>query len=205
MPGDYERTQKAILESAKTNFLACGYERANLRKICKDAGITTGALYRHFPDKKALFSALVAPVVKELNGIFQSAEEACLGLIGGCDIDQAYRVPYGTVAEFLNYIYDHLDCFRLLIMCAEGTEYADFVENMVRLEVKGRERMFALLRQKKIPFHELDAGESHLLTHSYFASIFDVVTHGFTREEALRYGRTLVTFYNAGMRAIIGI
>ncbi len=52
VPGDFERTQNAILESAKSNFLACGYERANLRKICKDAGITTGALYRHFPDKK---------------------------------------------------------------------------------------------------------------------------------------------------------
>ncbi len=129
----------------------------------------------------------------------------CLDLIGECDIEQANSVPYDIAEAFINYIYDHIDCFKLLIMCAEGTEYANFVENMVRLEVMGREMMFAILRDRKIVFRQLNPVDSHLLTHAYFASIFDVVTHGFTKEEALRYGRTLVTFYNAGMRALIGI
>ena len=35
----YELTHKKILDSGKTNFLNDGYERANLRKICKDAGV----------------------------------------------------------------------------------------------------------------------------------------------------------------------
>ena len=42
----YDLTHKKIMDSGKVNFLNDGYERANLRKICKDAGVTTGAFYR---------------------------------------------------------------------------------------------------------------------------------------------------------------
>ncbi|HHK2054324.1 TPA: TetR/AcrR family transcriptional regulator, partial [Streptococcus pyogenes] len=60
----YELTHKKIMDSGKANFLKDGYERANLRKICKDAGVTTGAFYRHFNDKEDLFISLVDPLAK---------------------------------------------------------------------------------------------------------------------------------------------
>ena len=34
-----------ILESARTEFLASGFEKASLKTICEGAGVTTGALY----------------------------------------------------------------------------------------------------------------------------------------------------------------
>ena len=57
--GTYEITHERIMESGRTLFLKNGYERTNLRELCKGAGITTGAFYRHFEDKEALFAALV--------------------------------------------------------------------------------------------------------------------------------------------------
>ena len=35
-----------ILESARTEFLASGFEKASLKTICEGAGVTTGALYK---------------------------------------------------------------------------------------------------------------------------------------------------------------
>ncbi|WP_235720046.1 TetR/AcrR family transcriptional regulator [Megasphaera lornae] len=71
----YELTHKKIMDSGKANFLKDGYERANLRKICKDAGVTTGAFYRHFNDKEDLFISLVDPLAKELLGFYNKFEE----------------------------------------------------------------------------------------------------------------------------------
>lgn len=71
----YEFTHEKIIESGKLNFLNDGYERSNLRKICKDAGVTTGAFYRHFDDKEDLFISLVEPLVKELLGFYNKFEE----------------------------------------------------------------------------------------------------------------------------------
>lgn len=205
MSRDFEQTHKKILISAKQNFLANGYERTNLRKICRDAGITTGAFYCHFPDKESLFTALVEPVVQEIKDIYAAAEKECINFFYNNDLNQAYQVSYKTVAEFINYIYDNFDCFKLLLMCSDGTKYSSFVEDMVMLEVNEREEIFKILKKKKIEFRNLSKKENHILTHSYFSSIFEVVNHDFAIEEALVYGHTLVTFYNAGFRAILGI
>ena len=52
-------TKKKILDSAMAEFLEKGFMNASLRTIASNAGLTTGAMYRHFKDKDALFCALV--------------------------------------------------------------------------------------------------------------------------------------------------
>ena len=52
-------TKKKILDSAMAEFLDKGFMNASLRTIASNAGLTTGAMYRHFKDKDALFCALV--------------------------------------------------------------------------------------------------------------------------------------------------
>ena len=48
-----------ILDSARTEFLASGFEKASLKTICEGAGVTTGALYKRYKGKEDLFSAVV--------------------------------------------------------------------------------------------------------------------------------------------------
>ena len=48
-------TQERILEAAREEFLEKGFERASLRRIVKEAGVTTGAFYRYYPTKEALW------------------------------------------------------------------------------------------------------------------------------------------------------
>lgn len=205
MPGDFEQTHENILNSAKQNFLSNGYERTNLRKICKDAGITTGAFYRHFPDKEALFSALVEPAVQGIKKIYAASEEDCFDFVDNDALTQAFQVSYQVTSTFVEYIYNHFDSFRLLLMCSDGTQYSDFIEEIVQLEVKESQKFFDLLKQKGVAFHTPAEEQFHLLVQSYYSSMFEVVTHDFTKEEALDYVRTLVTFYNAGWRAVLNI
>ena len=46
-----EETVNRIKESAVQEFLEKGYEKANLRSICKRANVTTGAFYFSFESK----------------------------------------------------------------------------------------------------------------------------------------------------------
>ena len=50
-----EDTQKNILNTARKHFLKDGLTGASLRNIVKDAGLTTGAFYKYYPTKEALF------------------------------------------------------------------------------------------------------------------------------------------------------
>jgi len=52
---NFDDTHSKILDCGRKHFLKNGFEKASLRDICKDAGVTTGAFYRHFNDKNELF------------------------------------------------------------------------------------------------------------------------------------------------------
>ncbi len=53
-----QTTQDAILNAAETLVLERGTERTSIADIALAANVSTGALYHHFKDKKAIFYAL---------------------------------------------------------------------------------------------------------------------------------------------------
>ena len=54
-----ERSRAAILETALRLFSKQGYRGTSIREIAEEAGISTGNVYHHFPDKEALFRTLL--------------------------------------------------------------------------------------------------------------------------------------------------
>ena len=60
-----KQTEQKLIESGKAEFLKKGYAKANLRDICKAAGVTTGAFYFSFANKEALLAAILDPVIAD--------------------------------------------------------------------------------------------------------------------------------------------
>ena len=54
-----ERSRRAVLDAALHLFSHQGYRATTVREIADGAGLSTGNLYHHFPDKEALFLALI--------------------------------------------------------------------------------------------------------------------------------------------------
>ncbi len=54
-----EKTRAALMQAARQLFVDKGYADTSTPEIVAAAGITRGALYHHFEDKRALFRAVV--------------------------------------------------------------------------------------------------------------------------------------------------
>lgn len=203
--GKFEMTHEKIMESGKTLFLKNGYERTNLRELCKEAGVTTGAFYRHFDDKAALFSALVDPVIEGLKNRYETAAEECFNFASVKELEQMWTVSQDAMDEIIKYIFQYFDQFKLLLCCSDGTKYVDFIDWMVEREVADSIKIDEILKEKNINVNSLSEKEMHMLYHSFYSCIFETVYHDYTLDEALECTAALSKFYTAGWKEAHGL
>src|SRR3712207_1118297 len=73
-------TRRALLHAARSLFAERGYHGTAAEEIVRRAGLTRGALYHHFEDKKDLFRAVVDEMEGEIDEDIEAAERAQSGL-----------------------------------------------------------------------------------------------------------------------------
>lgn len=64
--GDGHLRRAEILEAAQRIFVAEGYEGATIRKIADEVGVSSTALYMHFPDKACILHEIVDGTLAQL-------------------------------------------------------------------------------------------------------------------------------------------
>lgn len=109
--GVYER----LLECAEQEFLEKGYTEASLRNIAANADTSTNSIYVRFKDKEGFFTAIVEPVVNELMETFINVQETFHGLDKETQSRQMGQYTEGEMDKMLDYMYDNLNAFRLLL------------------------------------------------------------------------------------------
>lgn len=198
-------TEKIILETAKVEFLERGFNGTSMRRIASLAGVTTGALYGYFASKEEIFDALVKKAYDAVMDAYRNAHEEFAALpydeqIAGMGSITAQCVEWCTV-----YIYDHIEEFRLILTCSEGTRYSNMIDEMMKIEEEATEAFLSLLRENGIDVPHVDPLLEHMITSGYFMSYFEIVRHSVPRDEAFRYIHDLQAFYKAGWERLFGM
>lgn len=70
---DAARTREGIAAAARAAFAADGYSGASTARIARDAGVSEGALFHHFPTKAALFREVFVALEGELDDHVRAA------------------------------------------------------------------------------------------------------------------------------------
>ena len=200
MPRDKTESHKRIIKAAKKEFLTYGYNDASLRRIAAEAQIQVGGLYKHFASKEALFESLVEPAMQGFYALYHSIESAYM--------DEAAAKEWenqGEAVRVMEYIYSHLDEFRLLILCSVGTRYEDFKHEVAKLEEEATLRFLDEIKANGGRVNDFDSTEFHLLSTAYAESFFQPLIHGLDKEQALHYAKTLESFFTPAWKTWLGI
>ena len=92
-----QRSREVLTAAAGRLFAEQGYAATSTEAILAATGLTRGALYHHFKDKRDLFEAVCRGLHEEAAAAILAAAEACAdpvdGLIAGCltFVDQLVR------------------------------------------------------------------------------------------------------------------
>ena len=196
-------TQKKILEIGKKEFLEKGFKDASLRKIVADAGFTQGAFYGYYPDKEALFTALVSEAADGLVEQFKHAQEAHFDLIEKSETQFSRKLSTEYLQIFVNYIYDNFDAFKLVICRSAGTKYEHYIHDLVELEISVTEKYYRLLRKRGKLEGAVSREPHHMITSAYFTAVFETVVHDMPREQAMGYVEEIAVFFNSGWDGLL--
>ena len=136
MAKQIEGISERILTCAKAEFLDKGYTDASLRVIAAAAETSTNSMYVRFGGKERLFSAIVEPALNEMTERFLKIQEAFHHMDRDAQAARMAEYADGGTAELVDYIYEHLDEFCLLLDASYGTRFHNFVDALVRIEVE---------------------------------------------------------------------
>ena len=192
-----------IMAAAWREFLTYGFTDASMRRIASEAGMSASGLYKHFPSKEDMFSALVEPAFQGLMALYRQEEIAEREALEAGIVTEKWQ-DGGEARLAMTYIYDHLDAFRLLICKSQGTRYESFLHDLAAEEEKTTMAMMDLLKANGGRINEVDRRELHLLVTANVNAVFQAVEHDFTREEAMRYADTLDCFFSKGWQVFFG-
>ena len=197
-------TLESIKEAAMEEFLDKGFQGASLRHIVKNAGVTTGAFYGYFSSKEALFNALVEPHAAALMGRFMEAQ-ITFAQKPAEEQASSMGVESGEyISWMVDYICQHRKPVKLLLTRAEGTCYANFIHNMVEVEVESTLRYMDVLRGLGQDVPELSESLCHIIASGMFSGLFEIVVHDMPKEQALRDVEQFRKFYTGGWLQLMG-
>ena len=190
-------TRDRILNSAKKCFLEYGFQAAPLRKIAKDAGFTSGALYGYFDSKEALFYVITDPIadrlIKKLNEIKEEMDK-----IPDQDrLRQMGSAYYHHIPEIVELLLSDRDAVKLIVTGSRGTRYEAFVETIASRNTANIEN--AVRKSKENHIEGIQEEILAILMEEYIATLFRLVTSDRDKEMIINCMEMIGRVYETGI------
>lgn len=185
-----------IVRTAKEEFLKHGFLNASLETICKNAGVTTGALYNRYKNKAALFDALVASTLADIDRLCGRWTLRCFDMLSRDDLARMWSELESTYLMWLDFIYDRYDGFKLLLCCAEKTKHSNFLHDFVYRNTAVTYEFAKAAYERGFSKKLVDKEMLHLFLTASWSARFEVVVHDFPKEKAREYYKELVKFFD---------
>lgn len=200
-----QSTLEKIHRAAKQEFIEKGFQAASLRNMVKTAGVTTGAFYGYYSSKEELFDALVAEQAEYVLKLFDNTINDFEKLSGEEQTKQLPETSDYTILRMLDYVYENYDAFKLILLHAEGTKYADFLHQLVVREEASTFTYIETLKQMGGSVEPINPQLIHMVASGLFTGVFETIVHDMRKEEAKEYVLQLERFYMAGWEELLGV
>ncbi len=189
-------TQEKIHAVATEHFLRDGFGKASLRKIVSEAGFTLGAFYGYYDSKEDLFEALVKETAEGLVATISHMGDVADGYSPEDRKQHMTEVFAMGLPTLLDYILEHYNETRLLLKCAEGTKYENFLGGLM-------DRNLASTTQVAGGVLPLNPIAARILVKGYYSMLGDAALSEGTREEKMQAMQDIEDMFAGGIIAVM--
>lgn len=185
-----------LLASAEAEFNKNGFIKAELKTICENAGITTGALYKRYKGKEELFCAVVEGIVSELTDFVESRSDIDFSALSNAEIIASWTMTYESFIPMFRLLYDNRITFVLLIDKAAGTRYENFNHEFVTKLSYAYEKFYDEAKKRGLAKAVVKRKEFHVLISSYWTCVCEPFIHKMSWKKIEEHCRVMCRFFN---------
>lgn len=184
-----KQTEQKLIKSGKEEFLEKGYAKANLRDICKSAGVTTGAFYFSFENKEALLAAILDPIITDY-------ERMCSVLAKTEEEDPG--TAEDNERQMMEYLSAHRTEAIILMEKSAGSRYEGF-KSQITMQMQAAFTSYFSKFMGNSPNAEL----IRILVSMRLQGYMELVKGDYTVEERVQLAKEIGIHADAGTIALI--
>ncbi len=185
-----------LLASAEAEFLDKGFIKAELKTICENAGITTGAVYKRYKGKEDLFCAVVDDIAERLDQFIEERSDIDFSALSDKEIYDSWQMTYDSMLPLFRLLYENRKTFVLLIDKAAGTRYESFNHDFVTRMSYAYEQYYTEAKKRSLAQAEVTREEFHVLLSSFWTCICEPFIHEMSWKQIEEHCRIVCRFFN---------
>lgn len=189
-----KETRATILKSAMEVFLETGYQEASMRKIAARAGITAGAIYKHFSGKEEMFDEIFEESGKKLMEVTESMIGT--GFTAMSD-DELLKVLYSRVSiQIFDMLEGDMQLFHMLLKNDSGKCLEKFRSIYIERSVGFALKYYDELYKRGIATAKLSEKAVYMLSLAEFSIICEMIAddscrNGVTAEMKIAFNESM--------------
>ena len=185
-----------LIQSAREEFTKNGFIKADLKTICDNAGVTTGAVYKRYKGKEELFSAVVKETADTLDSYVSVRKNMDFSEMTDKEVRDTWDMNEEYMLDLFRNLWKMRDDFILLLEKSAGTIYENYSHEFALKMTDAYMQYYLEAKKRGLAKADISKEEMHVLCTSFWTAIFEPFVHKMTWEEIEDHCKVVCRFYN---------
>lgn len=185
-----------LLDSARKEFTEHGFLRADLKTICDNAGVTTGAVYKRYKGKEELFQAVVKNTADTLDSFVNVRTDMDFSGMTDEEVRNTWIMDEEYTLDLFKTLWKLRSDFVLLLEKSAGTAYENYGHDFALRMTNAYMQYYTEAKKRGLASVDISKAEMHVLCTSFWTSIYEPFVHKMTWKEIGEHCKVLCRFFD---------
>ncbi len=185
-----------LLQSAREEFMKNGFLKAELKTICDNAGVTTGAVYKRYKGKEELFCAVVKETAETLDGFIKLRTDVEFSSMTDEEVQRTWVMNEKYVLDMFGMLWKIREDFVLLLEGSAGTSYENYGHEFALRMTKAYMQYYREAEKRGLAAAGISETEMHVLCTSFWTAVYEPFIHKMTWKQIKEHCKAICRFFD---------
>ena len=185
-----------LIQSAREEFIKNGFMKADLKTICDNAGVTTGAVYKRYRGKEELFCAVVKDTADMLDSFVTVRTDMDFSDMTDKEVYDTWVMNEKFMLDLFKMLWKIREDFVLLLEQSAGTRYENYGHKFAHRMTDAYMQYYLEAKKRGLAKAEISKTEMHVLCTSFWTAIYEPFVHKLKWKEIEEHCRVMCRFFD---------